>query len=191
MTLTNILRLAGSSMLLFVCAGFAAAQGQQFDTPTTTSSLAMTATVQTSIQLNLSTGTGGSAVTGSNVTGDFAIGFGSVNGLGLGTPATGVSVAADATGATYSSPINMTPIFTGFPNPATASVTIDAGVDADQAIAREGATAATMTAVTTNHASLTTVASESVNERFVGFRISRTEVAGPKAATLVYTITVD
>jgi len=191
MTLTNTLRIAGSSMLLFVCAGFAAAQGQQFNTPTTTSNLAMSATVQTSIQLDISTGTGGSPVTGTNGSGLFSIDFGVVDGLGLGTPASGVSVSADGTGATYSSPINMTPTFTGFTNPATASVTIDAGGDADQAIAREGATAGTMTAVTTNHASLTAVNSESVNERFVGFRISRTEEAGPKAATFVYTITVD
>ena len=191
MTLTNTLRIAGLSTLLFACAGIAAAQGQQNGVGSTSSNLAMSATVATSIQLNLSTGTGGSAVTGSNTTGDFAIGFGSVNGLGLGAPATGVSVAADATGATYSSPINMTPIFTGFANPATASVTIDAGTDADQAIAREGATAATMSAVTTNHASLSGVSSGTDNERFVGFRISRTEVGGAKAATFIYTITVD
>ena len=174
MTLINTLRIAGSSMLLFVCAGIAAAQGQQFDTPTTTSNLAMAATVQTSIQLDISTGTGGSAVTGTNGSGLFSINFGVVDGLGLGTPASGVSVSADATGATYSSPINMTPIFTGFPNPATASVTIEEGNDADQAIAREGATAGTMASVSVARPSLTTVASESVNERFVGFRISRT-----------------
>jgi hypothetical protein len=191
MTLINTLRIAGSTMLLFVCAGFAAAQGQAFDVGSTSSQLAMSATVQTSIQLNLSTGTGGATVSGNNSTGLFSVGFGSVNGLGLGTPGAGVSVSADATGATYSTPINMKPIFTGFPNPATASVTIAAGSDPDQAIAREGAAPGTMTAVTTNHASLSGVNSESVNERFVGFRISRTEEAGAKAATFVYTITVD
>lgn len=191
MTLINTLRIAGLSTLLFACAGIAAAQGQQYDVNATTSTLAMSATVQTSIQLNISNGTDGSDVTGDEATGDFAIAFGNVNGLGLGTPFAGVSVAADATGATYSSPINMTPIFTGFDNPATASVTIQAGGGADQVIALEGAAANTMASVSVDRPSITGVNSESANERFVGFRISRTEESGAKAATFIYTVTVD
>jgi hypothetical protein len=190
MTFTNILRFAGLTTLLFAFAGIAAAQGQQFDTGTTTSSLAMSATVQTSIQLNLSTGAGGSAVTGSNSSGNFSIAFGSVNALGIGTPHAGVSVVADGTGATYSSPINMTPIFTGFAN-TTASVSVQAGDDDDQGIALEGDSAITMAAVSVERPSISGAASGSENERFVGFRISRAEVAGAKAATFIYTVTVD
>jgi hypothetical protein len=44
------------------------------------------------VQLNISIGAGGATVSGSNATGPFSISFGDVNGLGLGTPAAGVSV---------------------------------------------------------------------------------------------------
>jgi hypothetical protein len=188
MTIRN-LRTSFVLLALFVFAGTAAAQGPVINASTTSSNLAMAATVQTAVQLNISTGTSGATVAGSNSTGLFTLDFGNVNGLGLGTPTTNVSVTADATGATYTTPINLTPIYSGFAT-ETADVTVQAGASANQTMAREGAAAVSVTAVTTAVAAFSDAASGSNNERFVGFRVLRTDVAGAKAATLIYTITV-
>jgi hypothetical protein len=194
MNFVKSLRFAVFFLSVFACAGIAAAQGPASNTNTTTSELEMTANVQTAVQLNISTGSGGATVSGSNSTGLFSINFGDVNAFGLGTPASGVSVVADSdfSGATYSSPINLTPVFSGFASGAAADVTVEAGASADQAIAREGSAANSMSEVTTTPAGvISNAASGSANTRYVGFRIARTEEAGPKTATFIYTVTVE
>jgi hypothetical protein len=189
MKIINSLRFAAFATLIFGCAGVAAAQGPVANLSTTTSELEMSANVQTALQLNISTGSGGATVSGDNATGLFSVDFGNVNGFGLGTPEAGVSVVADGTGATYSTPINLTPVYSGF-NTETANVTVQAGASANQAIAREGSSAVGMSAVTTPAAVFSGAASGSNNARYVGFRIARTEVAGAKEATLIYTVTM-
>jgi hypothetical protein len=114
MTFSNPLRFTVLFAALFVFAGTAAAQGPVVNDNSTSSNLEMSATVQTAVQLNISTGTGGATVSGSNATGLFSIGFGNVNGLGLGTPSAGVTVVADGSGALYKTPINLTPVYSGF-----------------------------------------------------------------------------
>src|SRR5690349_13637955 len=104
----NGLRIAAFVTLTFACAAIAAAQGTAVDASTTTSALQTNATVQSAVQLNISNGACGATVSGSNSTGLFSISFGNINGLGLGTPAAGVSVVADGSGALYKTPINLT-----------------------------------------------------------------------------------
>lgn len=173
---------------IFAFAGTASAQGPSA-TDTTTSNLEMTATVETTVQLNLA----GTAVTGSDSTGLFSIAFGSVNALGLGAPATGVTVTTNATGALYQSAITLTPVFTGFVA-ETADVTVHAGLSANQSLAREGLTLSdsggTAPTVTPGANIITDAANGSTNNRVVGFYIPKTEVAGVKTATLIYTVTV-
>ncbi len=178
-----------TALLLGLFSVFASAQGPVSNSNTTTSNLEMTAAVETSVQLNISTAAAGATVTGSNSTGLFSVAFGNVNGLGLGAPTTGVAVAVDGTGATYSTPINLTPVYSGFTT-ETADVTVEEGASANQGIAREGAAANSMSAVTTPVAAFSNAASESNNTRYVGFRIARTEAAGGKVATLIYEVTV-
>lgn len=177
--------------VLFVFTGTAAAQGPVFDSNTTTSNLEMTATVQTAVQLNISTGAGGATVSGSTATGLFSIAFGNVNGLGLGTPTAGVTVTADATGALYKTPINLTPVYSGFTT-ETADITVEAGTSGDEDLAREGSASisSSSTVSGTPTSVITNAASGSNNERFVGFYIPRSEATGAKTATLIYTITV-
>ncbi|MBX7174211.1 MAG: hypothetical protein K1X72_24775 [Pyrinomonadaceae bacterium] len=192
MLFKNLLRYAALSTFLFALAGFAAAQGPVVGT-STTSELAMSANVQTAVQLNISTDTGnsGATVSGSNSTGLFSVNFGNVNGLGLGTPTAGVSVSVDGSGATYSTPVKLTPVYSGFTT-ETATVTVEAGSSADQGIAREGNAANSMTSVTSTPAEVFTgAASESNHTRYVGFRVARTEAAGAKEATFIYTVTVE
>lgn len=178
-------------VLTITMAGVAAAQGPVFDAAT--SELAMSGTVQTAVQLNISTGSGGATVTGDNSTGLFSISFGNINGLGVGTPAAGVTVVSDGSGALYKTPINLTPLYSGFTTEtATITVTQDAGGDTD--LAREGdsnISSSSTVSTTTPGAVATGRASGVAFQRFVGLYVARTESAGAKTATLIYTITVE
>lgn len=174
---------------IFAIAGTASAQGPVIDTDTTTAELEMTAKVQTALQLNISTGTGGAAVT-PGAAGLFTISFGNVNGLGVGTPATGVTVSPDSTGALYTTPINLTPVFSGY-NGETATGSVISEVGGDNALAREGSsTISSSSTVSSSHGTFADADSGSANERFVGFYIPRTAVAGTKTATLIYSVTM-
>jgi hypothetical protein len=178
-------------LALLAFAGTASAQGPSASA-TTTSNLEMTATVQTAVQLNMSTGTGGAVLSGSNSTGLFSISFGNVNGLGAGTPASGVTVVTDATGALYKTPINLTPVYTGFAVAGTAHVSVDKGGSGDEALAREGAVGMTAAdTVIATHSCFALAASGSNNERWVGFYIPRTTLFGAKTATLIYTVIIE
>ena len=69
MLIKDFLRYLFVVAALVAFAGTAAAQGPVIDNNTTTSNLEMTATVQTAVQLNISTGAGGATVSGSTSTG--------------------------------------------------------------------------------------------------------------------------
>ena len=178
---------------LFAFGGAAYAQGPAINGSSTTSELEMSATVQTAVQLNISTGAGGATVSGSNSTGLFSVSFGNVNGLGLGTPAAGVSVVANGSGALYKTPINLTPIYSGFTT-ETATIEVEQDAGGDTALAREGSSSisSASTVSTSTPASVASGgASGSAIERYVGMYVSRSEAAGAKSATLIYTITVE
>jgi hypothetical protein len=178
---------------LFAFGGAAYAQGPAINGSSTTSELEMSATVQTAVQLNISTGAGGATVSGSNSTGLFSVSFGNVNGLGLGTPAAGVTVVANGSGALYKTPINLTPIYSGFTT-ETATIEVEQDAAGDTALAREGnsSISSASTVSTSTPASVASGgASGSAIERYVGMYVSRSEAAGAKSATLIYTITVE
>jgi hypothetical protein len=193
MTFRSPLRLFGILLALFAFGGAAYAQGPVVNASSTTSELGMSATVQTAVQLNISTGSGGAAVTGSNSTGLFQVSFGNVNGLGLGTPAAGVNVVADASGALYKTPINLTPVYSGFTT-ETATIEVEQDAAGDTQVAREGnsSISSASTVSTSTPASVASgAASGTPIERYVGVYVARTEAAGAKSATLIYTITVE
>lgn len=193
MTFRSPLRFAILFGALCVFCGAAYAQGPAVGSATTTSELEMSATVQTAVQLNISTGSGGATVSGSNSTGLFSLSFGNVNGLGLGTPAAGVSVVADASGALYKTPINLTPVYSGFTT-ETATIEVEQDAAGDTALAREGnsSISSSSTVSTSTPASVASGAESGVAiERYVGMYAARTEAAGAKSATLIYTITVE
>ncbi len=193
MTFRSPLRLLGMLAALLVFGGAAYAQGPAVGSASTTSELEMSATVQTAVQLNISTGAGGATVSGSNATGLFSVNFGNVNGLGLGTPAAGVSVVADASGALYKTPVNLTPVYSGFTT-ETATIEVEQDAAGDTALAREGnsSISSASTVSTSTPASVASgAASGAAIERYVGVYVPRTEAAGAKSATLIYTITVE
>lgn len=193
MTFRSPLRFAFLLAAFFAFGGAAYAQGPVLDAATTTSELEMSATVQTAVQLRISTGSGGATVSGSNATGLFSVSFGNINGLGLGTPAAGVSVVADASGALYKTPVNLTPVYSGFTT-ETATIEVEQDAAGDTALAREGnsSISASSTVSTSTPASVTTGGASGVSiERYVGMYAARSESAGAKSATLIYTITVE
>jgi hypothetical protein len=169
-------------LALFAFAGTAAAQSS------TVPRLTMNTTVVTAMRLEISSAVGG--VVGTGTASDFVVNLGSVNALGIGSPATGVTVTATpglgAAGfAIYTTPIVLTPIFSGF---TAANMALTVGGGTNDAIAVEGdshllATVAAARVVASS-------ASDVANERHVGFKINKTEAAGPRNAAFLYTITV-
>ncbi len=170
-------------LALFAFAGTASAQ------TATVPRLQMTATVESAMRLDISKHANGAAVSGS--AGAFSISFGNVNALGI-TPAADITAAvtagAGAAGfAMYTTPIVLTPVFSGMTGPASIALTIGSGTN--DALAFEGDSAATVTLAAARvvvPSSLTDVA----NTRYVGFKISKLETVGLKTAVLVYTLTV-
>jgi hypothetical protein len=191
MNFNTPIRFAMLLAALFVFAGIAAAQGPVTSSNSTTSELEMTANVNTALQLNISTGNGGATVNGNNATGLFSINFGAVDGLGLTTPSAGISVVKDGAGALYKSPINLTPVYSGFTS-EKADISVEAGNSGNEELAREAdASISAGSTVAVPHAAATRMDSASVTERWVGFYIPRTEAAGAKTATLIYTVTMN
>lgn len=179
----------------FAISQSAQAQGQVVGSNTTTAELAMTADAQTVLNLDISTN-GGATVNGTPGTGLFSLSMGAVNGLGVGTPATGVDVDVTAGGATYTTPITLTPTFSGFVT-ATAVISVSYEAASGNALGntavREGADAASVSAITTTPAAVIAAASTGVDySRTVGFFVSNVNgasaVEGDLLATVVYTI---
>lgn len=175
---------------------------QKGQTVTSSSSqLNITATGINAIQLDISTAASGAPITGTtgkNSTGVFAIDFGNVDGLGLSPSSSNVSVDITSSGATYTTPITLTPEFSGFANnAASVSVKLDAtaGTALGRAAAREGAAANTVSAPSTTATVFTTTAPSGTNiTRYVGLFVSNangaSKVTGSLASRIIYQVTV-
>lgn len=190
---------------LLVFAGSVAAQsdlGPQKNSTSSSSQLNLTANAQTALQLDISTASGGATVvgaTGNTSTGVFSLDFGDVNGLGLGAPATGVSVSVGASGATYTTPVSLTPRYSGFStSSASVSVLLDgtAGNAAGRSATREGAAAGSVAAPSTTVPNIFTSSASNGTAitRYVGVFVSNANggsaVNGSLSSRLIYQITV-
>jgi hypothetical protein len=188
MKIKNCLRFTLPFVALFAFASIASAQA----TPSAPT-LEMTATVVTAMQLTISTDTANSgAVVTPGAANEFSIDFGDVNGLGLSsaTTAAGVAVAPNGTGAVYTTPINLTPTFSGYVD-GSATIKRMAGGSDDDGIALEGSSAANVAALPgTATTAFSGAADDSLHTRYVGFFIARAETTGAKTATVIYSITV-
>jgi len=187
---------------LFAFAGTAAAQGPVRNGLTSDSYLNLTANAQNALQLDISTAAGGATVTGATgnaSTGVFALDFGNVNGLGIGAPTAGVTVAVQAGGALYTTPINLTPRYSGHVN-ATASISVlldgAAGDAQGRTATREGAAAGSVAVVSTVVPNVFTNAATNGTAvtRYVGYFVSNANgagaVVGAMNSRLVYEITI-
>src|SRR5262249_26265161 len=77
-------------------------------------------TVQTALQLLLATAPGGLTISPSS---DFSANYGNANGLGVGTPSSGLTVVSAAGGVIYSTPYYLQPSFSSFAS-ATGSLSM-------------------------------------------------------------------
>jgi hypothetical protein len=184
MSLKKCLSYSSLMLALFAVAGTISAQ------TATVPHLTVNATVANALRLDISSS--GSGVIGTGAANDFVVDLGDVNALGVGTPAPGVTVSvtpgAGAAGfAVYTTPIVLTPVFSGFAGTATIALTIGGG--ANDATAVEGSSNATAT-LAAARVVVVGSASDVPNVRHVGFKISKTEASGPRTAIFLYTITM-
>lgn len=203
MSLKNSLSLLLVLLGILALAGTASAQvGPVRNGLSSISQLNLTANAQNALQLDISTAAGGATVTGATgnaSTGVFSLDFGDVNGLGIGTPTSGVSVLVQAGGALYTSPVTLTPRYSGHVN-STASVStlLDgaAGNAAGRAATREGAAAASVSAPSTVVPDVFTSAASNGTPitRYVGVFVSNANgasaVNGSISSRLIYEITI-
>jgi hypothetical protein len=203
MSFKNTLPLLLALLGLFTVAGTAAAQvGPVRNGLTSDSYLNLSANAQNALQLDISTAAGGATVTGATgnaSTGVFSLDFGNVNGLGIGAPSAGVTVAVQAGGALYTSPISLTPRYSGHTN-ATASISVlldgTAGDANGRAATREGAAAASVVAPSAVVPNIFTSAATNgvALTRYVGYFVSNANGAGAVngaiSSRLIYEITI-
>jgi hypothetical protein len=190
---TKSFSLIGAIFMAFLACTIAASGQGPATGNNTTSELAMSATVQTTVQLKISSAVGGASVTGNHATGLYSVDLGNIDAYGLGTPATGVTKVADEGGTLYTTPITLTPIFSGFTS-ETATIGVEQDPAGDTGMVREGSTdeIAGSTVSTSGPVTIASgVESGTPVRRYVGMYASRTEPAGAKAATLIYSVTVE
>jgi hypothetical protein len=201
-------------MMAMSTAAFAATTAT--GTNTVAPTLQISATIQSAVQLTLSTGTAAvnhCAVTAGTGT-DYAMSFGSVNALALGTPSCGSSFAptntttAGAGNAIYWSDYTLTPLYTSqaaSANPTiTAKVTADFAAPKDLTVVRDSANSSTVPTGLTSFVAVGTatadtiasaVASGTALTRFIGVQVSPVNATGipttAQTATVTFTLTVN
>ncbi len=173
-------KFTATALLVGLFSIFASAQ------ETDTNALTMNATVVTSVKLNITNNAG---VVFGGADEAWTVDLGDVSGLGIGTPATGVTKASVTGGWNYSTAINVTPVYSGFDDrDATVTVT---STGTDEAIAFEG-TSTTGTGLSPTDATVSVTSPTDIAiARIVGFYIAQNEAAGAKTATLTYTLTIN
>jgi len=154
-------------------------------------------TLQSAVQLTLSSATGGLSITPGA---DYAMNFGNVNGFGFG-PAAGLTVSAATGGVTYSTPYLLQPSFSDqSATTATLTVFVRPNFAHPAVLALQDATSAAgpFTTIGGSPGSAavisTTAANRSTITRFLGLFVSNANGAGAfsgtDAATMIFTITV-
>jgi hypothetical protein len=199
MKFNHTLRLAVLLTALFAFAGIAAAQGPVYDTASTTSNLAVSATFTSALQLDIATAEAGSPVSGP--AGAYTMSFGNVNGLGLGAAGSNITKTSVTGGFMYTTPISLTPSFSGFTTGAAAAITVGQDTNDDTAsksAAREGAafnSVSVLPAVASARVVAATASNGTSFDRYIGVFVpnannSGVALAGSRSMNLVYTITI-
>ena len=161
-------------------------------------------TVQTALQLLLATTPGGLTISPAS---DFSANYGNANGLGIGTPSSGLTVVSVAGGVIYSTPYQLQPSFSSLAS-TTGSVSIyvsTAFAHPNTLTLKDAASSGgPYTSISTSSSSPTSIttsaSSGSTITRYLGLFVSSSNGAGAfpgtagasgaDAATLTYTFTV-
>src|SRR5580765_6086016 len=182
------------------------------NTNTVSPTLQVSATVQSAVQLTLSTGTAAvthCAVTATGGTPDYTMSFGTVDALGInnGNCNKFAPTTPGVSNAIYWSDYNLTPVFTS--QAASTNASITAKVTTDFAaphnifVVRDSANASTVPASAASFTALSTgtpdtiagpVASGTALTRFIGVAVTPSNAAGvltgAQSATVTFTLTV-
>ena len=200
-------------LTLLMVAGFLAAAGSAVastdgvNVSTVSPTLQVSATVQKTIRLTLSTGTSGTTCTVATAS-DYSINFGNIDALGINTPCGSkfAPTTPGSTAAAYFTDYRLTPTFT---NQTSTSATVTAYVSSNfatlssiltvvQANSSPGAIGA-LTAMSTASGSPTSLGTGLANgtaiTRYIGVTVAPTNsavgtVSGTDSATITYTMTV-
>lgn len=195
-------------MMALSTAAFAATTAT--NTNTVSPTLQISATIQSAVQLTLSTGTAAVThcpVTATGGTPDFTMNFGTVDALGINNGACNkfAPTTPGVTNAVYWSDYNLNPVFTSqtaTTNTITAQVTTDFAAPNNIQVVRDSAnsstvptSAASFTPVSTATADtiVTNAANGVAQTRFIGVAVSPANGAGApgaKSATVTFTLTV-
>jgi hypothetical protein len=181
------------------------------NTNTVSPTLQISATIQSAVQLTLSTGTAAvthCAVTPGGTT-DYAMSFGTVDALGINAGACNkfAPTTPGVTNAIYWSDYNMTPVFTSqtaTANPSiTAKVTTDFAAPHNIFVVRDTANSSTVPASAASFTAVSTgvpdpiagaVVSGTALTRFIGVAVTpangATVLTGAQTATVTFTLTV-
>lgn len=196
--------LAVVALLAFSASASAQADlGPQKNAATSSSQLNITANAVKAIQLDISTAATGATVvgnTGRTSTGIFSLDFGTVDGLGLSPGNANVTVdTTNPAGALYTTPVSLTPRYSGHGTSSSSISVIMSGTSgnaAGRSAAREGGSATTTVAPSTTLANIFTTAASSGTAvtRYVGVFVSNANgasaVSGALNAQLIYQVTV-
>ena len=205
----KVLTILALGMMALSTAAFAGTTAT--GTNTVSPTLQVSATIQSAVQLTLSTGTSAAlhcTVTPTGGTPDYTMSFGTVDALGLSTPTCGNKFAPTTPGVTdavYWSDYNLNPVFTSQTtanNTITAKVTTDFAAPKNIFIVRDSANSSTVpasaaqfTAVSTGTPDtiVTNAASGVAQTRFIGVEVTPANGAvltGAQSATVTFTLTV-
>ncbi len=183
--------LGQSTATVFLVALFSVFASAQSSSPqegvnSTSNNLNMSATVQRTVQLSITAGSD------SEASGTYALDFGTVDARGIAN-AKGYKATAIGDGTNYSAlykkQITLLPAFSGFGPGETPEIVMGINGDAE-GLVREGSSVGIGDSATSG-ATISTVASGAPINREVGFKISRTTLAGVYTPTLTYTLTVN
>jgi len=162
-----------------------------------TVTLTLSATIQTAVQLTLSTAPGGATITPAS---DFNLNFGNVNALGIG-PGAGFTTSAVAGGMIYHTPYLLNPAFSAMASTtATIKVYVSMNFAHPALLTMNDATATNgpYTAISTNVGAQTQITNAAANRstitRYLGLFVSNVNGAsafnGTDTAVLTFTLTV-
>ena len=162
---------------------------------TSTVTLTITVTAQTAVQLTLATAPGGASISAAS---DFLLSFGSVNGLGL-SPAAGFTIIPSASGAIYSTPYVLQPVFSSFASTTgTLKVALGSNFAHPAVLTLQDAAASAGPYTTIPSGTALTIGTSITTgtnvTRYLGLLVSNVNgtsaYTGPDSATLTYTLVV-
>lgn len=163
-----------------------------------TCNLTINLTVQNAIQFTLATSGSGLTISPAS---DFSAAWGTVNGLGVGSPSAGLIVYAVSGGVVYETPISLLPVYSSFSSTtSTLSVYASSNFTHNTLLAMKdtGTSGGPYTTISLSSATptsmTTTAASNAVVTRYLGLNVpdinGTSAFSGSDNATLTYQMTV-